>query len=153
MLKRRRVTTAEESVGAGEETDPLLLEALGQPVVLIQVDGGREGEGGANPHERAAPGPIVDEEVVLVHPARLVEPMPWLGGPFTDTEQDASGLAGFANGHDPVGLGVAEIRVQELIPAFLFRRFQDRSSPLARGVLDQLWYGLATVRSTFRLPG
>ena len=46
MLKRRRVTTAEESVGAGEETDPLLLEALGQPVVLIQVDGGREGKEG-----------------------------------------------------------------------------------------------------------
>src|SRR5215472_15959908 len=103
----------EESVGAREEADLPLLQALGQPVVLVQVDAGGEREVRADAPEQAAPGAIVDIEVVRVHPAPLVDPMPLLGGTLADADQNAGRLAGLENGHDPVGLGALEIRGDE----------------------------------------
>ena len=135
MLKLLSLTTAKESIGAPEKTDAPLLEALGQPVVLIQIDAGRKGEVRTDAHEHAAPGAIVDVEVVLIHPARLVEQMTLLGGAFTDADQDASGLGGFENGHDRIGRGASKIGSDEVLAPVLLRGVEDGFTRLAGAVL------------------
>src|SRR6266481_8165768 len=69
LLQALGIGTVEESVGTLLERDSFLAQAVGQPVVLIEADSGREREVGTNPHEDASPAPVVDVEVVLPHPA------------------------------------------------------------------------------------
>jgi len=135
LLKLLGVTTAEKSVGAWQEAHPLRLEALGQPVVLVEVDAGGEGEVRAKAHELAAPGAVVDIEVVLVYPTLLVFQMPLLGGAFTDADQDASGLGGFENGHDRIGRGASKIGSDEVLAPVLLRGVEDGFTRLAGAVL------------------
>jgi len=61
--------------------------------------------------------------------------MPLLSGAFADTDQDASGLAGFENGDDLIGLGASEIRGDELLALLFFRRVEEGCAPLAGAVL------------------
>jgi len=88
---------------------------------LVEVDAGGEGEVRAKAHEPAAPGAVVDIEVVLVYPTLLVFQMPLLGGAFADADQDASELAGFENGHDLIGLGTSKIGSDEVLAPLLLR--------------------------------
>ncbi len=103
--------------------------------MLVQVDAGREGEVRAKAHEHAAPGPILDIKVVLLHPALLIFQMPLLRGPFANADQDASGLAGFENGDDLIGLGTSEIGGDEVLALLLLGGIQNRSAGLAGAVL------------------
>jgi hypothetical protein len=135
LLKLLRVTAPEESVGALEKGNPSLLQALGQPIVLVQVDTGGKGEVRADEHEHVAPGPIMDVEVVLVHPAHLVFEMPLVGGSLADADKDAGGLTGFENSDDLIGLGASEVGRNEII-ASPFGSIQDRYTPLLGGVPD-----------------
>ena len=96
--------------------------------MLVQVDAGGEGEVRANAHENAAPGTIVDGEVVLVHPALPVFQMPLLVGPLADADQDARGLTGFENGDDLIGRGASEIGGDEVLALLFFGGLQNRSA-------------------------
>src|SRR5262245_57901092 len=57
--------------------------------------------------------------------------MPLLGGAFADAHQDASGLAGFENDDDLIGLGALEIRGDEVLVLFFFGGVQNGCARLA----------------------
>jgi hypothetical protein len=79
-LKLPGVATPEKSIGARLEAQASRAQALRQPVMLIEIDAGGEGKIRADTNEHAAPGAVVDIEVVLVHPAPAIFQMPLRGG-------------------------------------------------------------------------
>jgi hypothetical protein len=58
----------EESIGALLEPDALLTHPVGQPVMLVDADPGREGEVETHANKHASPAGIVDIDVVLNDP-------------------------------------------------------------------------------------
>src|SRR6516164_5928348 len=59
----------EEYIGELLESDAILAQAIGQPMVLIEADTGRERKVGAHAHEHSPPVPVIDVEVVLNDPS------------------------------------------------------------------------------------
>src|SRR5208337_2592616 len=119
------------SVGTLLKADAALLQAQGQPVVLIETDARREGEIGTDPHKHLTPTGVLDVEVVLFHPASLHFQMPTLV--FPDGGHDGSGFAGFDDGHHLIGLGTPEVAIHEIITSSR-RIFLNGYSPFLRTV-------------------
>src|SRR5947208_10061738 len=91
FLQGLRIGTLQESVRALLKADAPLLQAQGQPVMLIETDASGEGEIGADPHKHLTPTGVLDVEVVLFDPASLHFQMPTVV--FPDGGHDGGGLA------------------------------------------------------------
>jgi hypothetical protein len=76
FLKGFRIRTLQEGVGALPKADVTLLQAEGEPVMLIEADTSGEGEIGTDPYEHLSPSRVLDIEVVMVDPT-----LPW--APFS----------------------------------------------------------------------
>src|SRR5467141_1617099 len=135
LLQARGLGTAEESVGALLERDSFLPQTVGQPVVLIEADAGRERKIGTHAHEHASPAAVVDIEVVLHDPALGELQMPAVVLRFADGDDDACRLARLEDYYDLIRFGSPEVRRDELVAA-AGRGFDDRRTPLERAVLD-----------------
>ena len=59
----------EESVGALLEADTIFVHSVGQPVMLIEADPGREGMVGTHANKYASPAGVVDIDVVFNNPS------------------------------------------------------------------------------------
>ncbi len=108
-LEDRGIDAAEEGIGALGEADAALPQPAGQPLVLIEAEagGGRQAE--ADPDKQGSEPPVVQVEVVLVHPALLELQGIAVGRLAIDTHDDAGRLAGLEDHHNLVGLGAAEV--------------------------------------------
>ena len=69
FLQPLGVRATQEGVGGLLKVDVLLLQAPGEPVMLVETDTGGKGEVGREADEHPAPVAIVDVEVVLNDPA------------------------------------------------------------------------------------
>src|SRR5215469_4888184 len=135
LLQALGVGTVEESVGALLERYAFLAQAVGQPVVLVEADAGREREIRTHAHEHAAPPAVVDVEVVLQDPALGDLQVPAAVLRFADSDHDARGLARPEDYYDLIRFGAPEVWCDELVAA-TSRGFNDRRMPLKRAVLD-----------------
>jgi hypothetical protein len=71
FLKGFRIRTLQEGVGALPKADVTLLQAEGEPVMLIEADTSGEGEIGTDPYEHLSPSRVLDIEVVMLDPTPL----------------------------------------------------------------------------------
>ena len=129
------MTAFQEGVGALLEVDVLLLELMGQPVMLVQADARREGEVGTQADEHAAPVSIVHVEVVLHHPALGDLQMPAVVLLVSDGNQNARRFSCFQDGHDLVRLGFSKVGLDEIVASAL-GSFQNWRTPPFRTILD-----------------
>ena len=95
------MATAAKGVTGLCKAYPGVLHLPGQPVVLIQVDSGGEGEIGAHPNEYRSPFCILDIKVKLLNPALLGFQMPLFSG--TDGYHVAGGFARLNDHHHLIG--------------------------------------------------
>ncbi len=103
FLKSFRIGTLQEGVGALLKVNATLLQAPGQPVVLIETDA----------HKQLSPAGVLNIEVVLLDPAPLHLQMPTVV--FPDGGHDGGGFAGFDDGHHLIGLRTSEVALHEII--------------------------------------
>src|SRR5713226_6414318 len=96
------IAATQEGVGEGLEADALFPQAICQPSVLIQIDAGGEGEVRTDAHEHPSPVAILEVEVVLIDPARLVLQMPLLGRLLGDADENPSRLSRLQDDDDLV---------------------------------------------------
>ena len=68
FLKSLGCRAFEEGIGALLEPDALLTHPVGQPVMLVEADSGREGKVGTRANKHASPAGIVDVDVVMNNP-------------------------------------------------------------------------------------
>ena len=125
----------QEGIGALLESDALLAHAVCQPVVLVEADTGRERKVGANAHKHSSPVPVVDVKVVLNDPALRELKVPSVRDLVADGCHNARGFSCFEDGHDLIGFGPFEIRVDEFVATAL-RCLHDRDVALRRPLLD-----------------
>src|SRR5512140_2211238 len=116
------------------EADAFFSHALGQPVMLVEVNAGREREVRADADEHAAELGVIDVEVELIDPtARELE---MAGAVFlADAREDAGWFSSLDNADDLIGLRLRKVGLHELV-ASPFRVFQNRSVPAERTVGD-----------------
>jgi hypothetical protein len=133
FLQTFRVAAFEEGVGTLLEVDLLLAHPDGQPVVLIEAHSGSERKVWAQANEHTPPTGIVEVEVVLDDPALSHLEVPAVILLVAVGDEDPSWLTGFEDGYDLIGLGLLEVRVNEVI-APAIGRFQHRDAPLLRAV-------------------
>jgi hypothetical protein len=110
------------------EVDAFLAHAVGQPVMLIETDPGRERQIRAHAHEHAAPAPVVDIEVVLHDPAVGDLQVPAVRLLVADRRHDPRRLSGFEDDDDLIRLGTLEVGFDKFVATTL-RRLDDRSLP------------------------
>jgi len=143
LLQAVRLGALDEGVGALTEVDALLAHPVGQPVMLIEVDAGREWQVGADAYEHAAPSPVVDVEIVLNHPAPSELQMPAVDRLIADGDHDAGGFTCLQDDDRLIRLGAPEVRFNELISASLWRLqhrhfvfLRPRLQPLLKAIGD-----------------
>src|ERR1700720_60161 len=109
----------QEGIGGLLESDALLAHEVGQPMVLIEADTGREWKVRADAHEHSSPVPVIDIKIVLNDPALRELEVPSVSDLVADGRHDARRFSRFEDGHDCVGLGPFEIRVDEFVTTAL----------------------------------
>jgi hypothetical protein len=126
----------EEGIGELLESDAVLAQAIGQPMVLIEADTGGEWKVGADAHEHSSPVPVVDVKVVLNDPAISDLKTPSVREFIANSNHDARRLPRFENDYDCVRLRSFEIWIDELVTTAL-RRLHDRDVALGRRSFTQ----------------
>lgn len=96
--------------------------------VLVEADARGEREVGTHADENAAPLPIEQVEVVLIHPPAVILQMPPVV--LTDGDENAGGFAGLENDDDVVRVGPTEVRFDESVSTFLSRGLDHGDTPL-----------------------
>jgi hypothetical protein len=117
------------------EVDAFRPEFVGQPVVLVQTEAGREGEIRAHADEHPAPAGIVHVEVVLHDPALRELEMPAIRGLVPVGNEDPRGFAGLEDDDHRVGRGAPEVGLDKFV-APPGGRVQEGHAPGARPVLN-----------------
>ena len=90
----------QECVGELVESDAVLAQTIGQPVVLIETDAGGEWKLGAYAHEHSSPVPVIDVKVVLDNPALSDLKMPPVRDLIANGNHDARWLARFEDDYN-----------------------------------------------------
>src|ERR1700680_2215385 len=103
----------EEGIGELLESDAVLAQTIGQPMVLIEADTGGEWKVGADAHEHSSPVPVVNVKFVLNDPAISDLKMPSVRDLIANSNHDARRLAPFEDHYDCVRLGLFEILIDE----------------------------------------
>src|SRR5215469_267787 len=135
FLQALGILAVQEGVGTLAKLNSFLVQAIGQPMVLVEADASREGEVGTNPHEYPSPTAVVDVEIVLGDPALCDLKMPALIARVADGDHDAGGFACLKDHRHLVGLSMPEVGCDELI-ASATGSLDDRGAPLQRAVHD-----------------
>ena len=124
----------EEGIGELLESDAVLAQTIGQPMVLIEADTGGEWKVGADAHEHSSPVPVINVKVVLNDPTISDLKMPSVRNLVANSNHDARRLAGFEDDYDCVRLGSFKIWIDEFVTTAL-RRLHDRDVALGRPLL------------------
>src|SRR5260370_15018343 len=95
----------QEGIGELLESDAVLAQAIGQPMVLIEADTRGEWKVGADAHEHSSPVPLVNVKVVLNDPAISDLEMPSDCDPIANSNHDARRLARLQDSYDCLRLG------------------------------------------------
>src|ERR1700719_1176637 len=114
----------EEGIGELLESDAVLAQTIGQPMVLIEADTGGEWKVRADAHEHSPPVPVINVKVVLNDPTISDLKMPSVRDLVANSNHDARRLAGFEDDYDCVRLGSFEIWIDEFVTTAL-RRLHD----------------------------
>ena len=107
---------------------PPLEHEVGQPVMLIETNPGRERQIAAYANEHPTPAPVVVIEVVLHHPAVGDLKGPAVDLPVADCRHYARRLMGFEDDDDLIRLGAPEVELAKFVTTILWR-LHDRSTP------------------------
>ncbi len=111
------------------ESDAVLAHAVGQPMVLIEADTGGERKVRTDAHEHPPPIAVIDVKVVLNDPTLRELEVPSVCDLVADGGHDPRRFSRPEDGHDCVGLGPFEIRVDEVVTTAL-RCFDNRNVAL-----------------------
>ncbi|MGO9061562.1 MAG: hypothetical protein ACLQU2_29935 [Candidatus Binataceae bacterium] len=133
FLQSLGIFTVQEGIGTLLKSDSFLPQAVGQPVMLIEVDPCREGEIGTKAHEHPSPAAVIDVKVVLLHPALSDLEMPAVFLFVSDRNHNTSGFAGLEDDHYLIRFGPPEVWFDEFV-APAARSLHDRSAPLLRPI-------------------
>jgi hypothetical protein len=135
FLEALRDPALQEGIATLLEVDAFRPEFVGQPVVLVQTEAGREGEIRAHADEHPAPAGIVHVEVVLHDPALRELEMPAIRGLVPVGNEDPRGFAGLEDDDHRVGRGAPEVGLDKFV-APPGGRVQEGHAPGARPVLN-----------------
>src|SRR5271166_4580997 len=115
FLQTGEVAALEKGLRRLFKIDVLLLEPVGEPVVLIQTEPGGERKIGRQAHEHPSPTGVVHLKVVLHDPAlsHLQVPAVLLG--IADGGHNPGRFPGFQNEDDLIGFGLAEVGFDEFV--------------------------------------
>jgi hypothetical protein len=130
LLQPGRGAAGQERVAALPKRDPLSLQTIGEPVMLIEAHARRERKVGAHADKHAPPLAVEEIEVVLHDPPARVLQMPAVV--FADGNQDARRLAGFQNDDDLIRIGAPEVAIDEVVPTPMRGRLDNRRAPVLR---------------------
>lgn len=137
FLQALGMAAPQKGVRALPEVDTVLMQAAGEPGVLIQADTCREREIGADAHEQSPPLRILEVDIVLVDPALPDFQVPAVILAVAVGNEDASGFPCFQNDHDFIGLGAPEVGIHEIIATAL-GSVQDGHAPLPCALRDPI---------------
>jgi hypothetical protein len=122
------IAAAQECIRTLPERDALRAHFVGQPMMLIEAEARGERKVRTDPDEHPAPGAVVDVEVGVLYPTLSVREVPPVLGFLADRNQPPRRFSRLENGDDVIGLGVSEIRLDELV-ARVTGRVEDRHVP------------------------
>src|SRR5215831_6167667 len=108
--------------------DSSLLQAIGDPVVLIQAHASGEGKVRTDSDEHPSPFAVVNVEVVLIDPALFQFQMPAVFLLCADGRHNAPWFPCLQDANDLVRFGGDEVLLDEVITT-AFRRIENRSGP------------------------
>jgi hypothetical protein len=156
FLQAIRRCAFQEGIGALLESDVVFAHPVGQPMVLIEADTGREWKVGADAHEHPSPVPAIDVKVVLNDPAIRDLKIPSIRDLVADGRHagshDARWLARFEDNDDGVRLCSFEIRVDKFVATAL-RCLHDRDVALRGPLLHPALKLVGNVAQVYRLTG
>jgi hypothetical protein len=115
VVQLRRVAGGQEGIPTLLKRNALGVQAMFEPVMLIEAHTREKAEVGADANEHAAPLAIEQIEIVLVHPAAVLLQMP--PSVLADRDQNARGLARLEDDDDLIGGRAPEVAVDEGVEA------------------------------------
>jgi len=151
-LQAIRCGAFEEGVSYLLESDPALAQAIGEPMVLVEADAGRERKVGAHAHEHSPPVPIIDVKVVLNDPAVSDLKMPSVCDLVANGNHDARWLARFEDDYHRIWPGTLEIWIDEFVTTTI-RCVDDRDIALGRSFLHPLLKFVSDAAQSVATPG